>query len=122
MTRLLATGVLITLFACDYNPAAEVPIRHAAELTRKYAAERLRADAAGNDCQVLLVRAKTPLHDSTVETIHYGTGEPGVYRDGIQQFADERRFRAVAYRDSEGRLWTYGAITRGEAASMETCR
>jgi hypothetical protein len=117
----LALGFFIMLAAC-YNPDSNVTIDAANALTRNAAKQRLKAYAAGNDCQILLVRAKTTIDDAGVETLHYGTGESPVYPGGLQQFAEERKFRAVVYKDSESSLWTYGSTTREEAQTMPVCR
>ena len=82
----------------------------------------LAASAAGADCQILFIRARVPLRDATVEAIHYGAGDYTVYEGGVQQFARDRQFRAVAYTDLSNNLWTYGATTRVEAASLEICQ
>lgn len=122
MKRLCAAAALLLTFAgCYADPQLKIPVEAANALTRDYRRHELVARAAGTDCLVLLVRTRASLDDSTVETIHYGTGEPP-FPGGIQQFAEEREFRAVAYRDGGGGLWTYGSITREEAESMPVCR
>lgn len=120
MKRLPAA--LLILAACTYDPAAQVSIDAANTITRDYAPQNLKAYAAGTDCLVLLIRAGTPLNDTAVETLHYGNGESVLHPGGLQQFAEEKKFRAVAYRDSEGALWTYGSITRQEAQTVRPCR
>jgi len=122
MNRLPALGILILLLACEIHPAAERPVAAAHTLGQRYATQKLQIHAAGDDCLILLIRTKTALDNTTVESIHYGTGEHRAYDGGIQQFAEDRGFRAVAYKDAEGGLWTYGAITRDEAKSMPICR
>lgn len=119
MKRLLA--VLLALAACNYDPVAQVSVDAAETITRDYEPRSLKAYAAGSDCLVLLVRASTRLNDTAVETLHYGNGESLLHPGGLQQFAAAKKFRAVAYRDSDGNLWTYGSITRQEAQSMRTC-
>lgn len=114
--------LLVAVTACDVNPDAKAPVAAAHELTQNYTLQELKAYAAGTDCRVLLVRIRTTLDDAAVETMHYGDGESAAYPGGLQQFAEERQFRAVAYRDHDGRLWTYGSITRQEAQTMPVCR
>ncbi|HEX6099182.1 MAG TPA: hypothetical protein VF432_22910 [Thermoanaerobaculia bacterium] len=122
MKHLSALALLAALAACDFNPDAKAPIESARMLTRNYTLHELTAYAAGTDCRVLLVRTRTALDDATVETLHYGDGESATYPGGLQQYAEERKFRAVAYRDQDGGLWTYGSITRQEAQTMPVCR
>lgn len=122
MNQIPVFGILIALFACDFNPDAKIPIAAANTLEQHYMKQKLQIHAAGNDCLILLIRAEAVLNDATVESIHYGTGEYNSYDGGVQQYAEDRRFRAVAYRDADGRFWTYGAITRDEAKSMPICR
>jgi hypothetical protein len=117
-----ALTLLVALAACDFNPGAKAPVEAAHALTRNYTLHELKAYAAGIDCHVLLVRINTTLDDAAVETMHYGDGESAAYPGGLQQFAEERQFRAVAYRDDNGGLWTYGSITRQEAQTMTVCR
>jgi len=118
----LVLGVLITLTTCHYDPDARIAVEAAKTITRDYASQQLKAYAAGADCLVLLIRTKRSFDDAAVETLHYGTGESTTYPGGLQQFAEDRKFRAVAYKDADGGLWTYGSITREEAHSMPVCR
>lgn len=122
MKRLFVLSVLTALSACGFNPDAEMPVAAARTLTRQYAKQKLDADAAGTDCLILLVRTKKVVDHATIEAIHYGTGDYIAYDGGVQQYAEDRKFRAVVYRDSAGGLWTYGATTRDEAKSMPVCR
>jgi hypothetical protein len=122
MKRLPVLGVLIAILGCDLNPGTAIPVAAAQTITRQYSKRKLRAHAAGDDCGILLVQARTALDNTTVESIHYGTGENHVYDGGIQQFAEDNRFRAVVYRDAAGDLWTYGSITLDEARTMSICR
>jgi hypothetical protein len=52
--------------------------------------------------------------------MQYGTGPYAAF-GGVEEFAQDRRFRAVVYRDAAERLWTYGATSRDEARSMPRC-
>lgn len=121
MQRFMTTSLLIALFACNGHSATKEAIAAANLLTRHYEKQKLQASVAGDDCQVLVIRAKTRLDDRAVESMHYGVGEYAKY-GGMEQFADERGFRAVVYRDDQGEIWTYGSITRDEARSMPRCR
>lgn len=122
MKRLPVLGILLVFCTCELDPRTKIAIAAAGAFTKQYAKQRLIAAAAGQDCLVLLIRANDPLDDTTVEAIHYGTGDYKAYDGGAQQFAEDRKFRAVAYRDTNGGLWTYGAITRAEAQSIPICR
>ena len=113
---------MFLLAACNASPEVQSHIEAAAKLTRDYAHAGLNAHAAGTDCLILLVRSSTPLDDLAIETMHYGTGVPTPYDGGLQQFAKDHMFRAVAYKDANGRQWTYGSVTREEAGSMPICR
>lgn len=83
---------------------------------------KLRGTAAGDDCDVLLVDTSMVLDDSLAEAIHYGSGAYAVVAGGMRRFTRERAFRAVAYRDRTGRVWTYGDLTRREAEDLQPCR
>ena len=115
MKRLPHIAVLIAMFACDFNPAAEAPVNAASTLAKRYEQQKLNIHAAGHDCRILVVQANTPLDRATVESLHYRT-------DGIQQSAEDEKFRAVVYRDEAGGMWTYGATTLEEAKEMRLCR
>ena len=56
-----------------------------------------------------------------VEALHYGAGAYGVYDGGVQRFSRDRAFRGVAYKDSSGRIWTYGNVSVAEVAAMKRC-
>ena len=122
MKRLPVAGVLLALLACDFDPRADRSVHAALECTELYAEHDLRASAAGDDCLVLLMQAETRLSDATVESIQYGTGDVAGYDGGVQQFLEDRRFRAVVYEDADGGLWTFGSITDDEAHSLKACR
>ena len=115
-------GVLLALCACDFNPKADRSAEAARQLTELYEARELRANAAGDDCLVLLILAEGRLDDAAVESIHYGTGGGAGYDGGVRQFLEDRGFRAVVYRDANRGEWLYGATTRAEAQSLNTCR
>lgn len=121
MKRLTHLAVLIALLACDFDPAAEVPVAAAQTLSRQYGSRELRIDAAGHDCRILLVDTNATFDPRMVESLHYGTADDREYDGGIQQFAEDERFRAVVYRDASGGVWTYGATTLDEAKELQPC-
>jgi len=101
-------------------------VKAAAILTERYARSRLSAwnilaQAAGDDCSVLIVETPIVLEDSMVEALHYGAGAYDVYHGGVQRFSRDRTFRGVTYKDGSGRLWTYGAVTQSEAEALAPC-
>jgi hypothetical protein len=116
MKRILLIAMLAAI-ACG---APANPHAAAARLfTQRYAQSRfrawhVRATAAGRDCDVLLVETSIVLEDSMIEAMHYD--------GGVQRFCREGSFRGVAYKDSSGRLWTYGGVTAAEAETLQPCR
>ncbi len=133
MTRILtipAAALFVTLAACAFEPPTTKPQTHvqaANAFTTMCAGSRLarwkvRADAAGPACNVLVVDASVILEDTMIEAMHYGAGPYTVYGGGIEKFARERRFRGVVYRDVTRRLWTYGTVSEDEAEKLQPCR
>jgi hypothetical protein len=122
MKLLPVFGVFVALLGCDLNPGAKIPVAAAQTATQQYAKQNLRADAAGDDCRILLIQTKKGFDNALVESIHYGIGEYDAHYGGMQQFAEAKGFRAVVYRDTAGDLWTYGSVTLDEARTMHTCR
>ena len=120
MVRLLIPALALTLFACHTHHAKADRIAAADLLTQAYERQQLEAFVGGTDCLALIIRANTRLDDSLVESMQYGTG-PYVAFGGVEVFAEQRRFRAVVYRDAADGLWTYGAVSRHEARSMPRC-
>jgi len=120
MQWFMRTAFVLALIACDAPPVRREQTA-AASFTRAHTNHKLQATAAGSDCRVLLVATEAQFDDDLVETIHYGTGDYDAF-GGVEQFAHERGFRAVVYRDPSGGLWTYGATTREEARSLPRCR
>jgi hypothetical protein len=126
---LMARIALILLFcfiACRSNPEHDQRIAAAKLLTKRYEQSRfagwkLRARAAGADCDVLLVQTRNVLDDSLVEAMHYGGTDYQMVDGGVHQFHKDRAFRAVAYQDAAERVWTYGRITPAEGDSLEPC-
>lgn len=108
------------------TPEHDVRIVAANLFTQRYAHSRfagwkVRATARGRDCGVLLVETGVIMEDSMVEAMHYGAGAYGVVDGGVQRFYRDRSFRAVAYKDSSGRIWAYGDVTASEAATLKQC-
>jgi hypothetical protein len=110
------------------RPAKDNDLRVAAasRFTERSAQSRLaawnvRASAAGQSCDVLLVETSIILEDSMVEALQYGAGAYAVVPGGIERFYGEHSFRGVAYKDASGRVWTYGHVTAAEAETMKRC-
>lgn len=120
MHRLLGPWLALALFACNTHPAADTHVAAADLFTRTYAERKLEASVGGADCLVLIIDAEARLDDTLVESMQYGTGP--YEKLGVEELAEERRFRAVVYRDAAKRLWTYGATDLGEARSLPRCR
>jgi hypothetical protein len=119
MQRFMSWAFVLALIACNAQPVSREAT--AADLfTREHRKHRLQAAVAGSDCRVLLIATETPFDVELVESIQYGTGDYGAF-GGVEQFARDRGFRAVVYRDPSGGLWTYGATTRDEARSLPRC-
>jgi hypothetical protein len=121
---------LLTTAACGIKlPSPPKPEQHVAEanaFTQRYASSRfaawrIHATARGGDCDVLFIETAVIMEDSMVEAIHYGAGAYGVVEGGVQRFSRDRSFRGIAYKDSSGRIWTYGNITARDAEVLEPC-
>ena len=121
MQRLVGSALVFSLLACNTPRAGEEAALAADLFTRQHRKHELRASVAGSDCRVLLIRGETAFEDDLVESIQYGVGSYDAF-GGVEQFARDRGFRAVVYRDPAGEFWTYGATTRAEAQSMPRCR
>ncbi|HKR62666.1 MAG TPA: hypothetical protein VJZ00_02950 [Thermoanaerobaculia bacterium] len=121
MQWMIQVALVLTLFSCNAPRATHNATVAANSFTRQNAAHQLRASVAGSDCGVLLISTETALDDDIVESIQYGTGVYGAF-GGAEEFAGDRGFRAVVYRDSTGELWTYGATTRNEARGLPQCK
>lgn len=115
------------------NARADAPgVTHVAQadaFTRLYGGRKsplghwqMRANAAGSDCGVLYVQTPIILEDSLIEALHYGAGPYEIYSGGVRKFCRDGAFRAVAYRDGSGRIWTYGNVTQREAEALTPCR
>ncbi len=127
--RVLMMFVLITA-ACGAgappSPTHSARVAAAQFFTQRFAHSRfadwkIRANAAGSDCDVLLVQTPVVMEDAMVEALHYGAGAYGVVDGGVQRFARDRSFRGVAYKDSSGRFWTYGDVTASRAETLKPC-
>ena len=117
--------LLCTLLACENHDDGRVIA--ATSFTERFSKSRfatwhVRANAAGDDCGVLLVETSMIMDESMIEAMHYGAGAYDVYRGGVQQFSRERAFRGVVYRDPSLRTWTYGATNATEAETLRPCR
>ena len=117
--------ILLTLMACSDDPR-EAHIAAAKAFTRHYTQSRLgkwnvRASAAGTGCTVLLVEASIVMDDFMVDALHHGTGAYDVYPGGVEQFARERGFDGVAYKDPRKHLWTYGSAVSHDVATLTPC-
>jgi hypothetical protein len=121
MQKFARSAILFTALACNADRAGEAAAAAAESFTRQHATRELHASVAGSDCRVLLISMKTAFDKDLVESIHYGTDGYDAF-GGAEQFARDRGFRAVVYRDPAGTFWTYGATTRDEARSMPRCR
>jgi len=124
--RLMILALLAAMCDSRRPPDRETHILAANAFTQRYAHSRfaswnVRASARGRDCDVLLVETDMLMEDSMVEAMHYGAGAYGVIEGGVQRFYRERIFRAVAYKDSSGRIWSYGDVTASEAATLKRC-
>jgi len=126
------TGLMLSIAlvsGCQSKPRPnghEVRINAAGRLSDRYARSRLsgwdvRANAAGAKCDVLIIQTSIILEDSMVAALHYGAGAYAVSPGGIERFYNERNFRGVAYRDSTGRIWTYGDVGAAEVETLKPC-
>jgi hypothetical protein len=127
MRRMLGISLLIAFAAACDGGTSNAYVTAANTFTQHYSQSRLarwnvRASAAGSDCAILIVQTSIILEDSLVEAMHYGAGAYAVYDGGVQNFYRKGAFRGVAYKDSTGRVWTYGATTVAEAHSLKPCR
>lgn len=118
--------LILCATACEQGPNS-VQISSASAFARRYSQSKLstlnvRASAAGPDCSILLVETGVPLVNTTVEALQYGAGDYDLWDGGVQQFCRERAFSGVVYRDPDGKIWAYGAITPVEGASIKRCR
>jgi hypothetical protein len=129
MTRFRSLLSIALIIACESNPKPsphDLRVAAARAVTQRYAHSRLeswriRASAAGSDCDVLLVDTSVLMEDSMVEALHYGGGAYDVDGGGVERVCRARAFRGVAYRDSAARLWTYGDVTADEARTLRPC-
>ena len=122
--------IALIVSACQSKPGLtgrdDVRVAAAGTFTERYSHSRLsawnvRGTVVGNDCDVLLVETSIIMEESMVEALHYGAGAYGVYDGGVQRFSHDRAFRGVAYKDSSGRIWTYGNVSAVEVAAMKRC-
>ena len=130
MWRIAFTSTLLAImFGCEAHqiqPGVRSRISAASVLSQQYASSPLaswnvRVNAAGRDCAVLLVQPSISMDDSLVEALHYGSGPYAAYGGGVEHFSRDHSFRAVAYRDASGHIWTYGAVDTAEAETLAPC-
>jgi hypothetical protein len=129
----VGAAVIVLWMASCTSEADPRPLQKDARITEarlfttRYAQSPLsgwdvRGAASGSDCGVLLVDVAVILDDTMVEALHYGAGTYEVYEGGVQGFYRDRAFRGVAYRDSSGRIWTYGAVSPSETKALQPCQ
>jgi len=124
-------ALVLLLICCEPRRAALEPsaqrVASARVLTREYshstfARWKLRARAAGRDCDVLVISTSNVLDDAIVEGLHYGGGPYGVIEGGVRQFCRKQAFRGVAYKDRSQRIWTYGGdLKPDELPRLKPC-
>jgi hypothetical protein len=128
--RCLMIFALLAATACRSHPPSppkhDLHVTAANVFTQRYAHSRfagwkVRASASGSGCDVLLVETSVIMEDSMVEAMHYGAGAYGVVDGGVQQFSRDHSFRGVVYKDSSGRIWTYGGVTESEVRTLKRC-
>lgn len=143
MTRNVARNLAIVLgllfvgaaATCESSHLDTPPPRSAAATERMDAADafsrrytqsrfsrwNIRANAAGADCDILLIHTSIVLEESMIEAMQYGAGAYDIYDGGVQRFYRDRTFRGVAYKDGSERVWAYGAVSVAEAEKMTPC-
>ena len=118
MRRTAMFLALLTMTACNASRSSYVA--EADTLTNQCARTSLatwhvRASAAGDDCDVLLLETDTMiLEDAMVDAMHHGSGAYDMFEGGLQRYSEKRSFRGVAYRDKSGRIWRYGELSETE--------
>jgi len=139
MRRLIAPAVIVLVFTgCESQtpvaPRTPLVVKNttpyveaARRLTQRYtespmAAWKVKADAAGTNCDVLFIQIATVLDTSMVDAIHYGVAAYDFVPGGVKQFGRTNAFRGVAYKDASGYVWTYGKIKAADARSLQPCR
>ncbi|HEV7919226.1 MAG TPA: hypothetical protein VGR02_00400 [Thermoanaerobaculia bacterium] len=135
---MLVACAALTSCTSDAAPATTIPprmaknhgrsdrIRAAAAFTSRYASSpfagwKVRAEAAGPLCNVLVIRTPIVMEGAMVDAMHHGDGEYEIDDGGVQRFYLEETFRGVAYRDGSDRIWTYGAVKEAEVEELEPC-
>lgn len=121
----LILAVCLLNTACDSAGTSTALYVEAADAFRRQCERtgnpgwKLRASAAGIECDVLWIESKVPLDTSMIEAFHYA--RPTSNGNAVQLFSEAHRFRGVAYTDSNQRIWTYGAVTRDEVPALRPC-
>lgn len=127
--------LLVNAARCESRPTEAQPtaprpaqIAAADEFTERYSNSRMegwriRANAVGRDCTVLLVRTAIILEESMVHAMHLGSGSYDVLPGGVDRFYRHEAFRGVVYTDPSQRIWTYGNVTLDDERLLgKACR
>lgn len=123
--------LLVLLGACTGDPKLPAPDRGrvtaAAMFTEHYAHSRMsqwrvRATAAGKQCDVLVIETPVVMEESMVEAMHYGAGAYDVLEGGVRKFIEDRAFRGVVYKDGTGRVWAFDPALSRQVGSLPPCR
>ena len=127
MKQLITMTVVFSLFCgSNVSTASGTRIEAANTLTSQYAQSKfaqweLHAVAAGADCSVLYITTAKVLDDSVIEAMHYGAAPHDVYPGGVNRFYRDQHFLGAAYKDHNGRLWTYGEVTLNRSDRLDAC-
>jgi hypothetical protein len=103
-----------------------VRIEAANNFTERYSGPRMqawkiRANAAGPDCDFLLIRAGIILDPSMIDAVHFGVGAYDLLPGGVDEFYRANTFRGVIYSDPTPRTWTYGSVPEQDHRLFEVC-
>lgn len=125
MRMMVSVLLVLWMTHCHARPVS-VHTAAAEVLSERYeesplARWEMRVNAAGRDCDVLLVETDHVLDIGIIEAMHYGGDSLRIYRGGIHDFYRERTFRGVVYRDVTLKAWPYGEVHQSEAESIRPC-
>lgn len=121
MTRNVVFAIaLLALARCDAKPAvSRASVVRGDSSVSAREPWNIRTRPAGKDCDVLFVETGLVLDAAMVEAMHYGTGP---FRSrGKGMYSRAQGFRGVVYKDTTGKIWTYGSVTEAEARSLPRC-